>query len=70
MLRTLLCCLAFVLPALAVPDTPQAIATEILAPLLDPAKLATLGDRGANTRVQKITAILWQLKVSGHDPAL
>ena len=70
MLRALLCCLAFVLPAFAVPETPQAIATEILAPLLDPAKLATLGDRGSNTRVQKITAILWQLKVSGHDPAL
>lgn len=40
----------------------------LIEPLIDPAKLATLGDRGANPRVQKITAILWQAKMDGHDP--
>lgn len=38
-------------------------------PLIDPAKLATLGDRGANSRIQKVTEILWQAKVNGQDPA-
>ena len=41
----------------------------LLRPLIDPAKLATLGERGANTRIQKITAILWEAKVNGQDPA-
>jgi hypothetical protein len=41
----------------------------LIQPLIDPAKLATLGDRGANTRIQKVTAILWQAKVNGQDPA-
>jgi hypothetical protein len=36
--------------------------------LIDPAKLATLGDRGANQRVQKITAILWRAKQENQDP--
>lgn len=44
-------------------------ASTILKPLIDPAKLATLGDRGANTRIQKVTEILWQAKVNGQDPA-
>jgi hypothetical protein len=36
-------------------ETPDEIANEILAPLLDPAKVATLkGDRPANTRLYKI----------------
>lgn len=39
----------------------------LIEPLIDPAKLATLGDRGANTRIQKITAILWQAKQTGED---
>lgn len=43
--------------------------SSLLRPLIDPAKLATLGDRGSNTRIQKITAILWSAKVSGDDPA-
>jgi len=42
-------------------------ATQI-ASLIDPAKLATLGERRANPRVQKITAILWQAKQAGKDP--
>jgi hypothetical protein len=41
----------------------------LIHPLIDPGKLATLGDRGANTRIQKITAILWDAKQNGHDPA-
>jgi hypothetical protein len=49
-----------------VADDPAAL----LRPLIDPAKLATLGVRGANTRVQKITAILWDAKERGHDPAV
>ena len=40
----------------------------LIKPLIDPAKLATLGDRGANTRIQKITEILWQAGVNGQDP--
>jgi hypothetical protein len=41
----------------------------LIQPLIDPAKLATLGDRGANQRIQKVTAILWQAKLDGKDPA-
>ena len=41
----------------------------LIQPLIDPAKLATLGDRGANSRIQKITAILWEAKANGLDPA-
>lgn len=39
----------------------------LIQPLIDP---ATLGDRGANPRIQKITAILWEAKLQGHDPAV
>lgn len=41
----------------------------LIQPLIDPAKLATLRERGANQRVQKITAMLWQAKLDGQDPA-
>ena len=41
----------------------------LLKPLIEPAKLATLGERGTNSRVQKITAILWKAKQAGEDPA-
>jgi hypothetical protein len=41
----------------------------LLHPLIDPAKLATLGDRGANPRIQKIMAILWTAEQDGQDPA-
>ena len=41
----------------------------LIQPLIDPVKLATLGDRGANSRIQKITAILWEAKANGRDPA-
>jgi hypothetical protein len=45
-------------PLCAEPRTPDEIARQILAPLLDPAKLATLkGDRPANPRLYK--ALYW-----------
>lgn len=40
-----------------------------IADLIDPAKLATLGARAANPRVQKYVAILEGARRSGHDPA-
>jgi len=40
-------------------------ATALIQPLIDPAKLATLGKRGANQRAEKITAILWTAKIGG-----
>jgi hypothetical protein len=40
----------------------------LLQPLIDPAKLATLGDRGSNPRIQKAVAILWAAKRDGRDP--
>lgn len=42
----------------------------MIPPLIDPAKLATLGDRGASQRIQKITATLWAAKIEWHDPAV
>lgn len=39
-----------------------------IASLIDPAKLATLRERGANPRIQKITAILWTAKTHGKNP--
>ena len=55
MFRFLLILGFLVSPLTAKPETPEAIATEILAPLLDPAKIATLkGDRPVNTRLYKI----------------
>ena len=41
----------------------------LIKPLIEPAKLATLGERGTNSRVQKITALLWKAKQAGEDPA-
>ena len=46
----------------------SANSSALLKPLIDPAKLATLGERGANPRIQKITAILWAAKQDGQDP--
>lgn len=40
----------------------------LIKPLVDPAKLATLGSRGANSRIQKVSAILWKAKSDGLDP--
>jgi hypothetical protein len=41
---------------------------ERISPLIDPAKLATLGSRGANPRVQKYVAILAEAKTDGVTP--
>ena len=56
MIRFLLSCFnAIAIQITAVAQTPEKIANEILAPLLDPAKVANLkGDRPANTRLYKI----------------
>jgi hypothetical protein len=47
--------LALLLFSLALTGRPEDYAVKI-APLIDPAKLATLGERGANPRVQKHVA--------------
>ena len=50
------------------PRTPQSIATEILAPLLDPVKVATLrGDRPANARLYKVLGWLETARQAGGD---
>jgi hypothetical protein len=42
---------------------------ERVASLIDPRKLATLAERGANPRVQKYVAQLWEAQRAGDDPA-
>lgn len=49
--------------------TPLSKESALVAPLIDPGKLATLGKRGANPRVQKAVAILWTAEHDGADPA-
>ena len=39
-----------------------------IAPLIDPAKLATLGKRGANQRVQKAVYWLEEAREAGQQP--
>lgn len=65
-----LCLVACRQPAQEAAGTPAIAFPEgrILVPLMDPAKLATLGDRGANPRIQKITAWLATGKQQGRDP--
>lgn len=67
--------LATALPTFAArqrPETPEAIARQILAPLLDPVKVATLkGDRPANQRLYKILHWLEIARQRGGDvPAI
>jgi hypothetical protein len=50
-------------PVAAVPA--QSVAIEAIASLADPEKLATLGERGANPRVQKITYWLFVVRRNG-----
>lgn len=38
-----------------------------MRPLINPAKLVTLGKRKANRKVQQITAILWDAMTKGQD---
>ncbi len=69
MIRALLFCLtALLVPLSAKPTTPDEIARQILAPLLDPVKLATLkGDRPANARLYKILGWLETARQGGGD---
>jgi hypothetical protein len=57
------------LALLAVPLAAADLDVSRLAALLDPAKLATLGERGANPRVQKAAHWLAVAKAQGGDPA-
>src|ERR1035437_6338273 len=45
------------------------VTATLLRPLIDQAKLATLGVRGTNPRIQKAVAILYEAKCHGEDPA-
>jgi hypothetical protein len=69
--RFLLSCFnAIAIQITAVAQTPEKIANEILAPLLDPAKVATLkGDRPANTRLYKILYWIEKAQRAGGDAA-
>ena len=58
--------LALILPLRAA-DKPEALANSVAA-LVNPAKLASLKDRGAIPRVQKYTAQLALAKQDGNDP--
>jgi hypothetical protein len=58
----------FLSAACAFSATVQDYADKI-APLIDPAKLATLKERGANPRVQKVTFYLYSAKADRLDPA-
>jgi len=69
MLRLLVSALIILAPLHAEPTTPDAIASEILAPLLDPAKVATLkGDRPANARLYKVQFWLETARRAGGKP--
>lgn len=51
-------------------ETPDEIATDILAPLLDPAKVETLkGDRPANARLYKVLYWIETAQRAGGDPS-
>jgi hypothetical protein len=57
-------------PIMAVPDTPDEIAREIILPLIDPAKLDTLkGDRAANRRLRLVCYHLEAARRDGQEPA-
>ena len=71
-LRVIRAALAFffavLLPLVAAPEKPDEIAIQILAPLLDPAKVATLkGDRPANVRLNKVLGWLKTARQAGGD---
>lgn len=66
MIRLLLLALCLLTPCCGHPVADDAT---LIRPLIDPTKLVTLGDRGANSRIQKVTALLWDAKVNGQDPA-
>ena len=61
--------LVFPNPLRAEPTKPADIASQILAPLLDPVKVATLkGDRPINTRLYKVLYWLETARRNGGDP--
>ncbi len=62
------CCLLLLTTALALAAGAADFAAK-LTPLVDPAKLATLGKRAANPRVQKAVAILADSQARGANPA-
>ncbi len=69
MIRVVLALLTFVMPLAAVNEE-VAIARDIIAPLIDPVKVATLrGDRPANQRLYKILYWLETARRTGLDPA-
>jgi hypothetical protein len=41
---------------------------ELIASLIEPEKLRTLGERGANSRLQKVVAFVEQASIQGFDP--
>ena len=65
--------IAFLIPCFqvsAAPTTPDSVAREIIAPLIDPAKIATLkGKRAANRRLRLVCYHLEMARRNGHDPA-
>ncbi|MCX6925211.1 MAG: hypothetical protein NT154_18670 [Verrucomicrobia bacterium] len=65
MLSILLCSLLLAAQAVAA----QADYAQHIASLIDPAKLATLGERGANPRVQKAVYWLATARKDGEKPA-
>jgi hypothetical protein len=58
---------SLLLASLALSKEPLTHAQKIAA-LIDPAKLSTLAPRGANPRVQKYVALLFEAQQSGQDP--
>lgn len=60
--------LAALLPCLVSAAPLEQYVTNV-ASLIDPAKLATLGKRGANPRVQKVVALLETARRDGHTVA-
>jgi hypothetical protein len=66
--RLLLFLFALAVPLRAAPQTPAEIATQILAPLLDPVKVATLkGDRPANARLYRVLYWLETARLAGGE---
>jgi hypothetical protein len=68
MFRAVLASLVFLLPLHAEQQTPQAIATEIIGPLLDPAKEDTLkGPRPINARTYRLLYWVEMARRAGGD---
>ena len=69
-LRITIVLLAIAFPLRAEPATPDSIAREIIAPLIDPAKVATLkGARPINSRTYRLLYWLETARRAGGDPA-